>query len=115
MDFAENWTVFYNKEPQSTYYAREAVTLQSVVIHIRIGEATIHKCVALVTDEHKHDTGAIMAFLHVVKRWLRKTPYTSIPKQPNTTLQIPFNESVSGQDKNHGLDGGEEGGGNRAG
>ena len=37
------------------------------------------------------------------------------PSSRNTPLQIPYDESVSGQDKNHGLDSGEEGGGNRAG
>ena len=67
MDFAENWMVSYPMEPQSTYYAKEPVTLHPAVIHYRDSTGELqHMSLALVTDDRKHDAGSILAFIRVI-------------------------------------------------
>jgi hypothetical protein len=63
MDFAENWMISYPNEPQSVYYGKEPVTLYPTVIHFSNGNK---KSLALVTDDRKHDSGAVYAFLKVI-------------------------------------------------
>ena len=74
MDFAENWMVSYPEEPQSVYYSKEPVTLHPAVIHYRdvVTGDTKHRSLALVTDDRRHDTGAILAFLRVIARFIRE-------------------------------------------
>ena len=75
MDFAENWMVSYPDEVQSAYYAKEPVTLHPAVIHYRddVTGKVAHSCLALVTDDRKHDAGAILAFLRAIVEFIRET------------------------------------------
>ena len=71
MDFTENWMDSYPEEPQSVYYAKEPVTLHPAVIHYRdVTSETKHHSLALVTNDRRHDTGAILAFLRVIARFI---------------------------------------------
>ena len=73
MDFAENWNISYPEEPQSVYYNKEPITVHPVVIHYKdVSGTTKHYCMALTTDDRKHDAGAILAFLRVIVRFITK-------------------------------------------
>ena len=98
MDFAENWMVSYPEEPQSVYYAKEPVTLHPAVIHYRDAEGDIqHSSVALVTDDRKHDSGAILAFLQVLCKFIRDT-------LPDTIRVIHYcSDSPSSQYRNKSI------------
>ena len=63
MDFAENWMVTYPDEVQAAYFSKEPVTLHPAVVHYKVGDELKRRSLALVTDDRKHDTGAILAFM----------------------------------------------------
>ena len=96
MDFAENWMVSYPEEPQAVYYAKEPVTLHPAVIHHREGEVTTHWCVALVTDDRKHDSGAILSFLEVLCEYVKDT-------LPEVTTIHYVSDSPSSQYRNKSI------------
>ena len=93
MDFAENWLVSYDEEPQTVYYSKDPVTLHPAVIHYRMGGVTEHISVALVTDDRRHDAGAILAFMEVLCALIKRT-------QPQIKVVHYASDSPSSQYRN---------------
>ena len=101
MDFAENWPVSYPESPQSVYYSKEPVTLHPAVIHYKVKESdgTVkvkHKSLALVTDDRKHDTGAILAFMGYLSKFVQD-------ELPNVSTIHYVSDSPSSQYRNRGI------------
>ena len=63
MDFTENCVLSSAEATQSTYYGKEMITLHPVVIHYFVNYALQHNCLALLTDDRKHDVGAVFLFM----------------------------------------------------
>lgn len=77
LDFAQNWLVGYGQEVQSAYYAKDPVTIHPAVLHVRVVDAhgtvvTKVFSLCLVTDDRRHDAGAVMAFVETIVRWIKE-------------------------------------------
>ena len=74
MDFSENWVISYPEEPQSAYFSKEPVTLHPTVIHyLDTASNTIcHSSLAIATDDRKHDSGAVLAFIKVIAEHIKE-------------------------------------------
>lgn len=72
MDFAQNWLVGFGEEVQSAFYAKDPVTLHPAVIHIRKGGKLLAYSVCLVSDDRRHDAGAVLAFVDELVKYIKR-------------------------------------------
>ena len=72
VDFAQNWLVGFGQEVQSAYYAKDPVTVHPAVLHIRIGGKLYAISLCLVSDDRRHDAGAVMAIIDEMVKWIKK-------------------------------------------
>lgn len=76
LDFAQNWLVGYGQEVQSAYYAKDPVTVHPAVLHVRLSDGhggfiTKVFSLCLVTDDRRHDAGAVVAFVEAIVKWIK--------------------------------------------
>ena len=94
MDFAQNWMVSYHEEVQSAFFAKDAITVHPVVIHLRDKDGKIYTdslCVA--SDDKTHDAGAILAILDVITSHIKN-------KHPEVSVVHYCSDSPSSQYQN---------------
>ena len=72
MDFAQNWLVGFGEEVQSAFYAKDPITVHPVVLHVNIGGVVKVFSLCLVTDDRRHDAGAVMAMVDAVVKWVKE-------------------------------------------
>ena len=72
MDLSENWVITYPNEPQFVYFCKEPITLLPAVLHFRSQNNTFHESLAIVTDDRRHDAGAVYAFMKVIVAFIRE-------------------------------------------
>lgn len=77
LDFAQNWLVGYGQEVQSAYYAKDPVTVHPAVLHVRVTgpDGQVFSKVfslCLVTDDRRHDAGAVLAFVEQIVAWIKE-------------------------------------------
>ena len=63
MDFAEDYRCRSQQEVQSAYWSPEQVTIHPIVFYYKEGGKLLHKSMAVISDESKHDAGTIFAIL----------------------------------------------------
>ena len=63
VDFAQNWLIGFGEEVQSAFFAKDPVTVHPVVLHIKYRGKIIVVSLCMVTDDRRHDAGAILAIL----------------------------------------------------
>ncbi len=64
MDFAEDYRCRSQQEVQSAYWSPEQVTIHPIVFYHKGNGNLLHKSMAVILDESKHDAGAIFAILY---------------------------------------------------
>ena len=64
VDFSENFTCKQQSEAQSAYYSHTQVTIFPAVCFYKGDQGVIRDSVIFVTDDLKHDAGAVHAFMH---------------------------------------------------
>ena len=96
MDFAQNWNVGYSGEVQSAFYAKEAITVHPVVIHLRSDDGTVCDCLCIVSDDRQHDSGAILAIMEILTTYLKDN-------YPLIKTMHYCSDSPSSQDRNISL------------
>ena len=76
MDFAQNWLIGFGEggEIQSVFFNKDGIMVHPVVIHYRKeGDThTSHQSLCFVSDDRKHDAGAISEILRLVTEYIRK-------------------------------------------
>ena len=72
MDFAQNWLVGFGQEVQSAFYAKDPITVHPVVMHIRVGGVQYAISMCMVTDDRRHDAGAVLAMVDALVKWLKE-------------------------------------------
>lgn len=72
MDFAENWLISYPDEPQSVYFAKEPVTVHPTIIHFKNNSGIKHQSIVFVSDERKHDSASVFAFLKMLISFIKQ-------------------------------------------
>ena len=66
IDFAEDYRCRSQQEVQSTYWSPEQVTIHPLVFYYKEGGKLLHKSMAVISDEPKHDAGTIFAILQKI-------------------------------------------------
>ena len=72
MDFAQNWLVGFGQEVQSAFYAKDPVTVHPAVMHFRRGGKLYVVSLCLVSDDRRHDAGAIMAIVEQIVKFIKE-------------------------------------------
>ena len=74
MDFAQNWLVGFGEggEIQSVFFNKDGITVHPVVIHLKRNGLVVKKSLCYVTDDRKHDAGAIFEILRLICKYIRR-------------------------------------------
>lgn len=72
LDFAQNWLVGFGQEVQSAYYAKDPITVHPGVLHVRIGNRLLAISLCVVSDDRRHDAGAVLAIVEALILWIKQ-------------------------------------------